>query len=141
MPKGWTDGLPVVPPTAERIGRGCLNARRAGTRHAQLLSLKTVRFQLTWPSKVAINSQYLARDASPNTCRSYCRLQSRRSAEASLWLSRPRHRAPAARARSWSCNRSGLARARSINDLRRAKSLRAGWPRANATIAGREFGS
>ncbi len=51
--KGWTDGLPIVPPTEERV-RDCLDT--AGLAPADVIGVETVRQRPITAEKVAINA-------------------------------------------------------------------------------------
>lgn len=51
--RGWTDGLPIVPPTEERV-RACLDA--AGLSPAEVIGVETVRQRPLVAEKVAINA-------------------------------------------------------------------------------------
>ena len=51
--KGWTDGLPIVPPTEERI-RECLQT--AGLAAADLVGVEPIRQRPITAEKVAINT-------------------------------------------------------------------------------------
>ncbi|HJY82786.1 MAG TPA: hypothetical protein VKK81_17090, partial [Candidatus Binatia bacterium] len=51
--KGWTDGLPIVPPTEERV-RDCLDM--AGLAPADVIGVETVRQRPITAEKVAINA-------------------------------------------------------------------------------------
>ena len=51
--RGWTDGLPIVPPTEERV-RDCLDA--AGLTPADVVGVETVRQRSITAEKVAINA-------------------------------------------------------------------------------------
>jgi hypothetical protein len=51
--KGWTDGLPIVPPTAERVA-ACLAA--AGLSPGDVIGVETVRQRQLLAEKVAVNT-------------------------------------------------------------------------------------
>ena len=52
--RGWTDGLPVVPPTEARGARAC--STRPGSRRTQQLAFITNRQVAVTAEKVAINA-------------------------------------------------------------------------------------
>src|SRR5712671_123642 len=51
--KGWTDGLPIVPPTEERV-RECLDA--VGLAPGDIIGIERVRQRAITAEKVAINA-------------------------------------------------------------------------------------